>query len=100
MITIEVVHIKKVGSRSNLILIDRTTPYGNRTRISEKIDRREALRRFELDVQDRPQLVEKLMHEVLRISEAGHLVVYLGCHCKPLPCHGDIWKKLLMERLA
>ena len=40
----------------------------------------------------------KAIDEIYEKYKSGE-TVYLGCYCKPLPCHGDIIKKKLEQRL-
>lgn len=93
MIDIVVVNMKH---SSYDIRIDRRTIWGNRHRV-EDWGRTRAIERFEAEVQDKPWLVRKLLDRVLELDKP---IVRLGCHCKPEPCHGDVLKRLLLERLT
>lgn len=92
---IEVV-VVNVRHSSYDILVDRTTPFGNRFPV-EEYGRELAIQHFERWVDDRPLLVEKLLKKVLELDRP---VVRLGCHCKPKPCHANVWARLLRERLG
>jgi len=49
------------------------------------------------------QLYEEDLHKKLRSGdfsiESLRVAKRLGCWCKPLPCHGDILKRLIEESL-
>lgn len=81
---VEVVNIKicKDWGKEGDILIDRTTKWGNPYFINEVHDRN-----FVCD------LYEIWFREVstLNINELRN-AKRLGCHCKPLRCHGDYLK--------
>lgn len=61
--------------------IDRTTIFGNPFRIGPGRTREQAIAEYGAWVTTQPQIVELLPQ--LR----GQV---LGCHCAPLPCHGDV----------
>lgn len=50
--------------------------------------REEAIERYEMYVRSNPHLLACL-HELKNMV--------LGCHCHPLPCHGDVLAKLVDE---
>lgn len=86
------------------VLIDRTTIFGNPFP-EWKWGREECIRKFETYFWNRIERDPMWKAEVLAIREKGKDgIVSLGCHCAPLPCHGDIYKAYLdsydeMERL-
>lgn len=74
------------------ILIDRTTPFGNPYRITAGRTREEAITMFDAWIRLQPVLMEKIRRE-LRGKD-------LVCHCKPLPCHGDVLLRIANEGLT
>ncbi len=68
-----------------LVVIDRTTKWGNPFRIGQDGDRAAVIEKF------RRWLWEKIQREELDLHELVDLHgCELGCHCHPLPCHGDV----------
>jgi hypothetical protein len=63
------------------VLIDRTTPWGNLYRIGRDGDRAQVIAAYGRYLAGRPDLLA--MIPALRGKR-------LGCHCAPLPCHGDV----------
>jgi hypothetical protein len=85
----KVVHFKKENYD---VYIGRGSKWGNPfshkngTTALFKVDtRREAVEKYEEWIKTQPHLMDDL-HEL-----KGKI---LGCWCKPLPCHGDVLKKL------
>lgn len=73
------------------VFIGRPSLWGNPFRIGRDGDRTEVLRKFEYWIRNEvPHLID-MACEVLKGQT-------LGCYCKPLACHGDIWVKLINER--
>ena len=70
------------------ILIARPSKWGNPFIVSEKCPRKLALAKYEVHIRRRPELIAALPELIGK---------RLGCHCKPLPCHGDILIRLLKE---
>ena len=70
------------------ILICRPSMWGNPFDITEKCPREMAIAKYEVHIRRNPALLARV-HEL-----AGKR---LGCHCKPLPCHGDVLVRLLDE---
>ena len=66
------------------VLVDRTTPWGNRFRCGPQDDarRRDALARYRDDLARRMR--DQAFRDRLRAELRGKV---LGCHCTPLPCH-------------
>jgi|APCry1669192806_1035432.scaffolds.fasta_scaffold180394_2 hypothetical protein len=91
MTTVVNIRKKKGKKRPHCdVLIDRTTPFGNRHAIGfcsvcNKVhDRKEAIAEYKKD-----------FYICLTIPEFRDSVLAmkgkkLGCWCKPLPCHGDV----------
>lgn len=80
------------------VLIDRSTIFGNPFRITQTQNRTNVIVDFRdwllgIRYKDYKQSQrEEILH---RLSELKGKV--LGCWCAPLPCHGDIYIKLLEE---
>ena len=67
-----------------LIKIDRTTKWGNPFRIGQDGDRAGVIEKY------RQWLWRKIQQEEINLYELADLHgCELGCHCHPLPCHGD-----------
>lgn len=71
------------------VAIDRRTPFGNRYRVGQMCSRERAVLRFEIEARRNPALLE-----LIRALPADAV---LGCHCKPLACHGDVIVKIWKE---
>lgn len=69
------------GFPKDAVLVDRTTPFGNPFVIGRHGTRMECISMFKQKVLSDPAL-RKLV-DGLRGKD-------LICHCKPLPCHGDV----------
>ena len=68
-----------------LIKIDRTTKWGNPFRIGQDGDRDAVIEKY------RQWLWAKIQRQELDLHELADLHgCELGCHCRPLPCHGDV----------
>ena len=74
------------------VLIDRTTPFGNPYRIGWHGTREEVIAKFEKYFYARIERDPVWKARVLAELGGGKR---LGCHCKPLPCHGDVYKDYL-----
>lgn len=70
------------------ILICRPSKWGNPFPIEGRMTRERAIRAYEVWIRRRPDLLATLPELVGK---------RLGCHCKPLACHGDVLVKLLEE---
>ena len=70
------------------MLIARPSKWGNPFEIGRDGTREQVIRMYEVHVRRRPDLLAALP------ELAGNR---LGCHCKPLACHGDVLVKLLEE---
>ncbi len=68
-----------------LVRIDRTTKWGNPFRVGADGDRDAVIEKY------RQWLWEKIQRQELDLYELADLQgCELGCHCHPLPCHGDV----------
>ena len=68
-----------------LVRIDRMTKWGNPFRIGQDGDRDAVIEKY------RRWLWGKIKREELDLYELANLQgCDLGCHCRPLPCHGDV----------
>ena len=70
------------------VLIARPSKWGNPFQIGRDGDREQVIRKYEVHIRRRPDLLAALP------ELAGKR---LGCHCKPKACHGDVLVKLLRE---
>ena len=64
----------------------------------------EAFRRYFKEMYDKDEEFTKAFDEIYEHYKNGE-DIWLGCFCKPLPCHGDViaeelQKKLVKEKLA
>ena len=92
----KVVNIKGFGDclPKNLIKVCRPSIYGNPFQIGNDGTRQEVIEKFKRYFYNR---IENDQHFKLEVDKLkGHL---LGCVCKPLPCHGDIYVEYLEKNL-
>lgn len=75
------------------VKIDRTTVFGNPFKIGQHGDRAEVIRRFESYFYHRIEKDPEWLDKVLLLDGKR-----LGCHCKPQPCHGDVYAAFLETR--
>lgn len=76
-------------NKSNFdIYIGRGSKWGNPFKIGIDGTRAEVIVKYEQYIRNTPILIESL-YELKDKT--------LGCYCHPLPCHGDILKKLYFE---
>ena len=68
--------------------IGRGSKWGSPFHIGPDGDRKEVIRKYEEWIRQQPELLAALPE--LRGK-------FLGCHCKPQRCHGDVLVKLLEE---
>ena len=63
--------------------------------------REEAIARYDsyFDMMYKGNKEYREMIDMLYLLYKNGETIYLGCYCKPLPCHGDIIKKKLEQRL-
>lgn len=69
------------------VFIGRPSLWGNPFKVGRDGNRQECLDKFRDYLKDKPYLIEAAK-EMLK----GRV---LGCYCKPLPCHGDIWVEVI-----
>ena len=69
------------------VFIGRPSLWGNPFKIGVHGSREEVIEKFREYLKDKPYLIE-LAHEMLK----GRV---LGCYCKPLACHGEVWISIL-----
>lgn len=70
------------------VYIGRPSKWGNPFKIGHDGTRAEVIAKYEKHIRERPDLLKALPE--LRGKR-------LGCHCKPMPCHGDVLVRLLKE---
>lgn len=70
------------------VLIARPSKWGNPFQIGRDGNRERVIKMYEVHIRRRPDLLAALPELVGK---------RLGCHCKPLPCHGDVLVKMLKE---
>ena len=68
------------------VRIDRTTKWGNPFIIGRDGNRAQCIAKYRIWIEQQPKLMAAL--EELRGKR-------IGCHCSPLPCHGDVHVRLL-----
>ena len=85
----EVVNMRTYGVR-DVVLIDRTTIFGNRNRIKKGCTRKQSIEKFRVYFEHRIKTDKVFRRKVRKL--AGRKI---GCWCKPLPCHGDIYVEYL-----
>jgi len=94
---ISVVHLKDRGVR-NITRIDRGTLLGNPFVVSRDGSRLEVISKYEgwlRDEMTKDGPVKEKLRTLLNKAKRGAL--NLGCWCAPMPCHGDVIRKILME---
>lgn len=72
------------------VLIDRTTIYGNKYRLFVDGTRLNVIKKFRVDLIRRMKRSKSFTEKVYALKGKR-----LGCHCKPLPCHGDVYVEIL-----
>lgn len=68
------------------IYIGKGTKWGNNFREGVDGTREECVAKYSTDIRNKPWLLHAIGREI-----KGRI---LGCHCKPLPCHGDVLVEL------
>ena len=72
------------------VYIGRGSSFGNPFKIGKVHGTRlEVIAKFKTYVRSRPDFVERIKRELKGKT--------LGCHCKPLPCHGDVLAEIADE---
>ena len=80
----EVVNIRSGRSTK---YIGRGSPFGNPYKIGRDGTREEVIEKFRKYFMSKPELQQMVRDEL-----QGER---LGCYCKPLPCHGDVFVEYL-----
>jgi Domain of unknown function (DUF4326) len=83
------------------VYIGRPSPLGNPFVIGRDGDRAEIIRKYERWLIDRIFVASITPQKLAFLSlvdayERGE-ALNLECHCAPLPCHGDVIKKLILD---
>ena len=89
----EVVNMRTYGVR-DVVPIDRTTIFGNPNRIKKGCTRKQSIEKFRVYLEHRIKTDKVFRRKVRKL--AGHKI---GCWCKPLPCHGDVYVEYLEGKL-
>lgn len=85
--TPRVVNVRRSTVGGSYVMVDRSTEWGNPYRCGPRDDasRRDAIAKF------RRLLARRMSDPSYRARLRAELEGRdLGCHCKPLPCHGDV----------
>lgn len=77
-----------VGKSDYDVYIGRGSKWGNPFYIGRDGTRAEVIEKYERWIRSQPDLMASL-HELYGKR--------LGCHCHPLPCHGDVLMRLSLE---
>lgn len=77
------------------IRIDRQTPLGNRFHIGRDGTRAEVIEKHMREW--RSHLARSDLREAALVALRSMKGKRLGCHCKPLACHGDNYVQLIAE---
>jgi hypothetical protein len=80
--------VVKVTEEKCDVYIGRPSKWGNPFRIGGQLKRDRAIELYERYVRITPHLLTALPELKGKV---------LGCHCAPLPCHGDVLVKLIKE---
>jgi len=87
---IRVIHVKHRHLYDNVVLIDRTTKWGNPFKLIDfNNDRELVLKKFENYLLTTPELYDSVLAELQDKT--------LACWCKPKLCHGDVYARILNE---
>lgn len=94
---IKVVHCQK---QTYDILIDRTTMWGNPFHIGKDGNRSDVMNKFFLWITGRDYKNFKQKERQLILDNMDELRnKVLACWCKPMACHGDIYKEILEDKI-
>lgn len=72
------------------VYIGRGTPFGNPYVIGRDGTREEVIAKYKAYFYDRIKHDKNFLRQVMALKNK-----VLGCHCKPLACHGDVIKEFL-----
>jgi len=75
----------KTCKDSDIVRIDRSSPFGNPFRIGKDGDRKECIDKYRIAFNLLIKKSESFKQQVLNLKGKK-----LGCWCKPSPCHGDV----------
>lgn len=81
--------VVNVIQRNFDVYIGRPSPWGNPFIIGKDGSRKEVIDKYETWIREQPELLAALPSLIGK---------KLGCHCKPLACHGDVLLKLIKEQ--
>lgn len=87
----KVIHIRDKDEHDNVVLIDRTTPYGNPYKIGVDGNRDEVIEKFRKYLLTNTELQCMVMKEFQDKT--------LACWCKPKKCHGDIYVEFVNQTI-
>jgi len=108
-LNINVVSIRRLpySKRSGITYIGRqcagwtSSPLANPFKIGVDGDREQVIAKYETWLRDLLKVPSPQHTEMIRLYHiAENSSLTLGCWCKPLPCHGDVIKKILLEAEA
>ena len=77
--------VVNIDQESCDVYVGRPSVWGNPFRVTPKFGRRAAIRAYET----RRARQEHLLARLPELKDKR-----LGCHCAPLPCHGDVLARL------
>ena len=86
MYSIQVVNIHSFTG--DFIYIGRGSVFGNPFIIGKDGTREEVIEKYRSHLYHSILTLGPLGRAVLQLAPCSHIV--LGCHCSPLPCHGDV----------
>ena len=78
--------LERDGEHAGVVRIDRRTRWGNPFRIPQDGSRAEVIARYRADLWRRIRSGEIALEDLADLNAATCLL----CHCRPLPCHGDV----------
>jgi hypothetical protein len=82
--------VVNIVQRNYDIYIGRPSKWGNPFIIGKDGSRTEVIKKYEIWIKEQPELMAALPELVGK---------KLGCHCKPLLCHGDVLLTLIREHV-
>lgn len=80
-----VVNLRGCQDNTNVVVIDRTTRWGNPFRIGRDGSRADVIEKYKQWLWKQVQSKRILLRDLAELHGRT-----LGCHCAPLPCHGDV----------
>jgi hypothetical protein len=98
---IKVINKKDNNFYPGQIYVGRGSVLGNKFIIGKDGNRAEVIQKYEIWLRKSISLKKKkvynFMFSLLKKARKKDRILYLECFCKPLPCHGDIIKTILLE---